>query len=206
MVPRGLWVSGGKRAVDILVSATALLALSPLMILIALWVRLDSPGSVFYVQQRVGRFGKVFRIHKFRTMVSDREDSGSLFTVTGDSRITRCGAWLRRTKLDELPQFYDVLRGRMSLVGPRPEVLQYVKTYSDPIRHRMLAVRPGITDYASIEFRHEGDILAQAEDPEQEYVNVILPRKLQLSMRYLNEVSMITDIRIVLRTIAVVLS
>lgn len=205
MVPRGLWAAGGKRVFDVVASAVALIVLSPLMILIGLWVRLDSPGPMLYVQKRVGRFGHEFRIHKFRTMVASREDHGSLFTVTGDARITRCGTWLRRSKLDELPQLYDVLRGRMTLVGPRPEVLQYVQTYSDVVRHRLLAVRPGITDYASIEFRHEGDILACASDPDKEYVEVILPRKLQLSLRYLNEASMLTDLRIMLQTVVAVM-
>ena len=205
MVPQGLWVGGGKRAFDFAVSACALLILAPLMLAIALWVRWDSSGPALYRQKRVGRFGREFHIHKFRTMVADRDEAGSLFTVTGDGRITRCGVFLRRTKLDELPQLYDVLRGRMSLVGPRPEVVQYVKTYDDPIRHRLLSIRPGITDYASIEYRHEGDVLARAAFPEREYVEVILPRKLQLSMRYLSEVSMLTDLRLLVLTVAAVL-
>jgi lipopolysaccharide/colanic/teichoic acid biosynthesis glycosyltransferase len=198
--PRGLWASGGKRLFDVVLSATALLVLSPLLLALALWVRLDSPGPALYRQRRVGRYGREFVIHKFRTMVSDPRGQGALFTVTGDARITRSGVWLRHTKLDELPQLFDVLRGCMSLVGPRPEVARYVAHYDDEVRHRLLSVRPGLTDYASIEYRHEGDVLAQAADPEKEYVEVVLPRKLQLSLRYVNDMSALTDLRVLVRT------
>ncbi len=203
--PRGLWAAGGKRVFDVALSATALLLLGPLLLVLALWVRLDSPGSAIYRQRRVGRWGREFSIHKFRTMVSDPQGRGALFTVTGDARITRSGVWLRRTKLDELPQLYDVLRGRMSLVGPRPEVARYVAHYGDEARHRLLSVRPGLTDYASIEYRHEGDVLAQAADPEREYVEVVLPRKLQLSLRYVNDMSLLTDLRVLARTALAIL-
>ena len=162
----------------------ALLLLSPLLLAIALSIKLDSPGPVFFRQQRVGRHGAPFRIHKFRTMVADAPQRGPALTVGDDARITRAGRWLRRTRLDELPQLIDVLAGHMSLVGPRPEVPQYVAHYPAALRERALSVRPGITDPSSLLYLDESELLARAADPEREYVEVILPRKLQCAAAY----------------------
>jgi len=164
-----------KRAFDILGATSALMVLWPLLLAVALWVKLDSPGPVFYRQQRVGLHGRHFRIFKFRTMSVQQAPGAAQITVAGDSRITRTGAWLRRWKLDELPQLIDVLRGTMSLVGPRPEVPRYVEHYPPAWRERLLSVRPGITDFASVHYRAEGELLAKADDPEREYIDVILP-------------------------------
>jgi len=201
---RGWWLRGGKRAFDTVAAGIGLLALAPLLLLIAAWVRLDSPGPVFFRQQRVGRGGRPFRIHKFRTMRHAPQQTGAQITVGDDARITRAGRLLRAAKLDELPQLIDVLRGDMSLVGPRPEVPRYVALYPPELRARVLAVRPGITDLASIVFRDESALLARADDPEQAYRQVILPRKLELAARYVEQASLITDLRLILRTLAAI--
>ena len=192
-----------KRALDCLVSAAALLVLSPLLLLIALAVKLDSPGPVFYRQERVGKDGKPFRIFKFRTMVTGADRRGPAITVGKDSRITRVGGFLRGTKLDELAQLLNVLSGTMSFVGPRPEVPKYVALYT-PVQRQVLLVRPGITDYASIAYRRESELLGRAEDPEAMYINEIMPAKLELNLRYLREISPLTDLRLILRTLAAV--
>jgi len=187
-----------KRAFDLLVSAALLLLLAPLMVLIALWVKLDSSGPALFRQQRVGQHGKLFSIHKFRTM---RAQAGGLgLTVGADARITRAGQWLRRLKLDELPQLFDVLRGAMSLVGPRPELPRYVALYPADLRAQVLAVRPGITDPASLAFRDEAERLAQSADPEMAYVREILPAKLRLSAKYAARANLRTDLRLIART------
>ena len=187
-----------KRAFDLVGAVLALLLLSPLMLLVALWIKLDSPGAVFYRQERVGRFGVPFRIHKFRTM---REGSGGLqITVGEDPRITRAGRFLRRTRLDELPQFIDVLQGTMSLVGPRPEVPRYVALYPAALRDRALAVRPGLTDPASLAYIDEAGLLAAAADPEREYVERILPAKLEAAVAYAESASLLNDLAVLART------
>jgi lipopolysaccharide/colanic/teichoic acid biosynthesis glycosyltransferase len=191
-----------KRVFDVLVAAVGLLLLSPVFLLVALAVRLDSPGPVYFRQERVGRHGRTFRIHKFRTMRHD--EGGAPITVGDDPRITRAGRWLRRSKLDELPQLIDVLEGSMSLVGPRPELPRYVALYPPAVREKVLSVRPGITDPASIEYRDESAQLARAADPEHEYVHVVLPRKLRLAEAYVDRASVATDIRLILRTLAAV--
>ncbi len=192
-----------KRALDVLISAAALLLLSPLLLLIALAVKLDSPGPVFYRQERVGRNGVPFRIFKYRTMVTDADKRGPAITVERDSRITRVGGFLRGTKLDELAQLLNVLSGTMSFVGPRPEVPKYVALYT-PVQRQVLLVRPGITDYASIAYRRESELLGRAEDPEALYIREIMPAKLELNLRYLREISPLTDLRLILRTLAAV--
>ena len=192
-----------KRALDVLVSAAALFLLSPLLLLIALAVKLDSPGPVFYRQERVGRNGVPFRIFKYRTMVTDADKRGPAITVGRDSRITRVGGFLRGTKLDELAQLINVLTGTMSFVGPRPEVPKYVALYT-PYQRQVLLVRPGITDYASIAYRRESELLGQAEDPEALYIREIMPAKLELNLKYLREISPLTDLRLILRTLAAV--
>lgn len=191
-----------KRVFDILVAGLGLLLLSPLFMLIALAVRLDSPGPVFFRQERVGRFGVPFRIHKFRSM--QHGAPGAAITVGDDPRITRTGRWLRAAKLDELPQLIDVLAGHMSLVGPRPELPRYVALYPAALRDKVLSVRPGITDPASIAYRDESVQLARAADPEHEYVHVVLPRKLALAQAYAEQASLATDLRVIWRTVALV--
>ncbi len=188
----------GKRLLDVIVSASLLLLFAPVMLAVALWVRLDSPGPALFRQVRVGRHGHLFTIHKFRTMV--HAPAGLGLTVGDDARITRAGQFLRRLKLDELPQLWDVLRGAMSLVGPRPDLPQYVERYPEPLRQQVLAVRPGITDPASLAYRHEAELLAQEPDPERAYFERILPHKLQLSADYAAQASLWTDLRLMART------
>lgn len=192
-----------KRCMDVVVAAGALVLLALPMLVIAAWIRLDSPGPVLFRQVRVGRHGVPFRIHKFRTMVHAPQDGGPQLTVGADRRVTRAGAWLRRTRLDELPQLIDVLRGRMSLVGPRPEVPRYVALYPAVLREVVLSVRPGLTDPASLEFRNEAERLARAADPEREYVEAVLPAKLGLSADYLRQASVWQDLRVLWRTLGV---
>ncbi|XHS80288.1 sugar transferase [Burkholderiaceae bacterium UC74_6] len=189
-----------KRLFDIVCSGLGLLLLSPLLLVLGLWIKLDSPGPVLFLQERVGRFGKTFFIHKFRTMRAD--NAGLQITVGADPRITAAGAFLRRTKLDELPQLWDVLRGAMSLVGPRPEVPRYVALYTLAQRELVLSVRPGITDLASLQYRDEGEQLARSADPEKTYVEQVMPAKLALSARYVQEASFAGDLRLILATLA----
>lgn len=188
-----------KRVFDVVCSVLGLALLAPLLLAIGLWVRLDSPGPAVFRQTRVGRFGVPFTIHKFRTM---RAEPGAAITVGADPRITRAGLVLRASKLDELPQLWDVLRGAMSLVGPRPELPRYVELYPAVLRERVLSVRPGITDPASLAFSHEAELLAAAADPEREYREVILPAKLRLSADYAARASLATDLALILRTVA----
>jgi lipopolysaccharide/colanic/teichoic acid biosynthesis glycosyltransferase len=190
-----------KRLFDLLGASLALLLLSPLMLAIAAAIRLDSRGPVLFRQQRVGRHGVPFRIHKFRSMVVDAPQRGPALTVGADTRITRVGRWLRRTRLDELPQFIDVLAGHMSLVGPRPELPQYVAHYPEALRERALSVRPGITDPSSLLYLDESEQLARAADPEREYIEVILPRKLQCAADYAEQASLRSDFGVLLRTL-----
>lgn len=193
-----------KRLIDVAAAAFGLLLLSPLFLLIAVWVKVDSPGPVFFRQQRVGRHGRLFRIYKFRTMTVDVHPGGREVTVAGDRRITRAGAVLRRFKLDELPQLIDVLRGTMSLVGPRPEVPRYVAHYPPEWKERLLSVRPGITDFASVRYRDENQLLAAADDPEREYIDVVLPAKLRYALHYVDNPNLVSDLRVIgltLRTV-----
>ena len=190
-----------KRLFDLVLAAAGLLLLSPLLLGIALWIKLDSPGPVFFRQQRVGRFGVLFRIHKFRSMSGDAPLAGPQLTVGADPRITRAGAFLRRSKLDELPQLIDVLAGTMSLVGPRPEVPRYVALYPAEARARVLSVKPGITDPAALAFRNEGELLARAADPERVYIEQIMPAKLRFAARYVEQMSVLNDVRLILVTL-----
>lgn len=188
-----------KRLFDIVISLLFLVILGPLLLVIAAWIRIDSKGPVFYRQERTGRHGKMFRIYKFRTMFPDSDRKG-LLTVGGrDPRITGAGSLLRKYKLDELPQFMNVLSGDMSIVGPRPEVKKYTDMYTDEQR-QVLNVRPGITDYASLEYIDENEILARSSDPEAVYIKEIMPAKLVLNMKYIREVSLLTDLRIIVQT------
>lgn len=191
-----------KRLFDIVAAGLGLLLLWPVLLAAAVWVKLDSPGPALFRQIRVGRLGVPFTIHKFRTM---RVAPGAAITVGADPRITRAGQVLRQTKLDELPQLWDVLRGAMSLVGPRPELPKYVELYPAELRERVLSVRPGITDPASLAFSHEAELLAAAADPEREYREVILPAKLRLSADYASRASLLTDLGLILATLRRVL-
>jgi lipopolysaccharide/colanic/teichoic acid biosynthesis glycosyltransferase len=193
-----------KRLFDWLLATFGLLVLAPMLLLMAVWIKLDSPGPVFYRQERVGRHGQPFRIHKFRTMRHEPQGAGLQITVGGDARITRVGHVLRASKLDELPQLLDVWLGTMSLVGPRPEVPRYVAVYPPALRDKVLSVRPGITDLASIEYRDESSVLAQAADPEQAYIHEVLPRKLALSAKYVDEATLWGDVRLIWRTLVAI--
>ena len=194
-----------KRLFDILASGLGLLVLSPLFLILALWIPLDSPGPVFYRQTRVGRGDRDFRIFKFRTMHVGA-DKGSLVTIGGrDPRVTRAGNFLRRCKLDELPQLINVLVGDMSLVGPRPEVRKYVDLYT-PEQLHVLDVRPGMTDAASIKYRNESELLGQVADPEDYYIQVILPDKLAINLDYVRNHSFLADIKLILKTIGAIVA
>jgi lipopolysaccharide/colanic/teichoic acid biosynthesis glycosyltransferase len=193
-----------KRLFDVLAAAGGLILLAPLLLAIALWIRLDSPGPALFRQRRVGRHGRLFDIYKFRTMV-ERPDDVRLLTIGRDPRITRAGRFLRRTKLDELPQLLNVVEGTMSLVGPRPEVPRYVDRYPPAVRRTVLSVAPGITDLAAILYKDENDILGRALDPERAYVETILPVKLEYYQRYVRERSFWLDLRIIFRTLAAIL-
>ncbi len=190
-----------KRLFDWLASTCGLLVLAPVLVVLAFWIKLDSAGPVFFRQERVGRGGKLFRIHKFRTMVTDAERRGLQITVGADARVTRVGQWLRKYKLDELPQLLDVWLGHMSLVGPRPEVPRYVACYPADVRDVVLSVRPGITDRASIEFKDENEILGRAADPHLAYVNEVLPIKLRFYVDYVAHRSFRSDVGIIVATI-----
>jgi lipopolysaccharide/colanic/teichoic acid biosynthesis glycosyltransferase len=194
-----------KRMFDLIFSSLGLLLFFPLFLVISVAIRLDSPGPVFFRQVRVGRYGRPFRIFKFRTMYAGSETGGRKITVGDDPRVTRAGRFLRRLKLDELPQLFNVVKGEMSLVGPRPEVPRYVEFYPEEIRRQVLSVRPGITDIASIKYRDESTLLAGAADPEGMYVNVVLPEKLKHYVRYVSERTLWLDFRIVLLTLREVL-
>ncbi len=190
-----------KRLLDLVLALLGLILLLPLLIVVALWIAIDSPGPIFFRQVRVGRNGIAFKIHKFRTMVVDSERSGRL-TVGRDSRITRSGVFLRKTKLDELPQLIDVLVGNMSLVGPRPEVQEFIDCYPEDIRRKVLSVRPGITDLASIEMVDENEILSKYQDPRQAYIDIILPIKQKYYVEYVESNNIFLDILIIFKTIA----
>ena len=190
-----------KRAFDLVVAGLGLLLAAPLLLALALWVRLDSPGPALFRQERVGRFGRTFRIHKLRTRVDGAPALGPGITVGADARVTRAGAWLRARKLDELPQLIDVLAGNMSLVGPRPELPRYVALYPQALRAKVLSVRPGITDPVSLEFADESERLARAADPEREYVEVLLPAKLRAAAAYAERATLWTDVQVIARTL-----
>lgn len=190
----------GKRAFDVIMSAIGLILLSPFFIIISLLIKFDSPGPVLFKQVRVGRYERNFKILKFRTMVTDAEKRGAQITVGRDSRITRVGHFLRKSKLDELPQLINVFIGDMSLVGPRPEVPKYTQYYTKS-QKRIFELRPGITDYSSIKYRDENEILALSSDPEKTYIEEIMVDKLKLNMEYLENKSLLTDIKIIFNTL-----
>lgn len=192
-----------KRAIDLTVSGIVLLIALPFLLAAALAVRFSSPGPILFRQRRVGRNGGVFEILKFRTM-RVAQDTTNAITIGRDPRITPVGHFLRQSKIDELPQLVNVLRGDMSLVGPRPEVPHYVELYPDNLRHKILSVRPGITDRASIKYRNEAELLARQPDPDGYYRSVIMPDKLRLAAQYADHVSVTEDIRVIFDTLKAV--
>lgn len=197
-----MWLS---RSIQYFLALIGVLLLSPIFVLIAIWILLDSNGSFIYKQKRIGLNGKEFNIYKFRTMYVNSDKKGLLTTSDQDSRITQAGKTLRKYKLDELPQLFNVLNGTMNLVGPRPEVSKYVELYNS-IQRKVLEEKPGITDYASLEFSNENEILAKYEDPEKAYMEILMPQKLELNLKYIQEKSFLIDIQIIFKTIMKILS
>ncbi|TYB76229.1 sugar transferase [Bizionia myxarmorum] len=193
-----------KRLFDIVFSLIGIILLLPLLLLIAVILKLESKGSVFYKQVRVGKGNSDFKIFKFRTMFVGSDKKGLLTVGDHDPRVTKTGFFLRKYKLDELPQLINVFIGNMSIVGPRPEVRHYVNYYSaDDMQ--ILSVKPGITDYASIVFRNEAELLKEAENPEDLYINTILPQKIALNKKYINSASLLVDLKIITKTILTIL-
>jgi len=189
----------GKRLIDATLSLMALLILCPFLLIVGMLVKWTSPGPMLYWHERVGWDGQIFKIAKFRSMIANADKQGLGITVSGDARVTGFGAFLRKSKIDELPQLWNVLTGSMSFVGPRPELPQYVSNYT-PEQRQVLSVRPGITDLASIRYRHEESILARSDDPDLYYRNVVLPDKLALNLQYVRDISLPVDIKLVVQT------
>lgn len=189
-----------KRIFDFLLSLFGIIILSPIFIIVSIAIKLDSKGRILFLQKRVGRYGKEFNIYKFRTMVTDAEKLGKQITVGKDNRITKVGAFLRKFKIDELPQLFNVLKGDMSLVGPRPEVPKYVALYNKEQR-KVLDIRPGITDMASLRYKDENDILGKVDNPEEYYINVIMKDKLKLNLEYIEKSNIFFDIYLIFKTI-----
>jgi len=202
--PKGLNFTVLKRSFDIVASLLGLIILLPVFVVLAIVLRWESPGPTFYRGVRAGRYGRAFRIFKFRTMVANADKTGGPSSSADDPRITRVGSFLRRYKLDELPQLLNVLTGVMSLVGPRPEVMQEVLLYTEEEK-RLLEVRPGITDWASIRFRNEGEILRGSADPHATYREKIRPEKIRLGLEYVERRSFLTDCQIIASTLKAIL-
>lgn len=194
-----------KRAFDIFAATFGIILWLPFGIIISLLILLGGGGGVFYAQTRVGRNNQDFQLLKFRTMISGADKTGQLTVGAKDSRITKVGYFLRKFKLDEIPQFINILKGEMSFVGPRPEVRKYVEMYNEE-QLKVLSVRPGLTDYASLEYINENEILGKAEDPEKTYIEEIMPAKLKLNMKYIDETGLGTDLKIIFRTIGKIFS
>ena len=190
-----------KRIFDFLVSLFGLIIFSPLFLIIAILIKLDSEGPVFYRGERIGKDGKPFRIFKFRTMVKDAEKMGGPSTSADDPRLTKIGKFLRKYKLDELPQLINVLKGEMSLVGPRPEVKMYVDMLKPEEKEKILSVKPGMTDLASLWDFHEEEVLKGSEDPEKTYMEKIRPKKIQLQLEYVKNRSFLLDLKIIFKTL-----
>ncbi len=192
-----------KRFLDLLCSIVALVLLAPLWLLIALAIMLESRGGVLYRQSRVGRDNRDFTLYKFRTMRTGSDKKGLLTVGDRDSRVTRVGYFLRKYKLDEFPQLINIIKGDMSIVGPRPEVRKYVDMYT-PEQMKVLSVRPGLTDYASVRYVHESEILARSDNPEQTYINEVMPAKLVLNLEYIQHQSLKEDIKLIFQTFAAI--
>lgn len=193
-----------KRLFDFFFSVLGLLLISPLFLIVALLIKLTSFGPVFFMQTRIGQNGRIFQIYKFRTMRENAEKKGQL-TIGADPRITGLGHFLRKTNIDELPQLINVLKGQMSLVGPRPEVPKYVDLYNEE-QKKVLNVKPGMTDYASLKYRNESELLGNSKNPEEYYVNIVMPEKLALNMEYIRNRSFLLDIKLILWTILDILN
>lgn len=189
-----------KRVFDIVFSFIGLVLASPIFLFLSIWIKLDSPGNIFYLQERIGKDFKPFKLYKFRSMYSGSDKKGLLTVGNKDKRITRSGYFIRKYKLDELAQLINVLIGDMSFVGPRPEVKKYVDLYNDE-QKKVLTVKPGITDYASIEYFNENEILEKSTNPEKTYIQEIMPHKLQLNLKYIEEQNIFVDLKIIFKTI-----
>ena len=188
-----------KRIFDILSAIIVLVLLIPVFVILSIWILLDSKGGVFYSRIRVGKNGKLFKLHKFRSMRQNAEASGQL-TIGNDNRVTKSGKFIRKTKLDEFPQLINIIKGEMSIVGPRPEVPRYVDLYT-PDQRRVLSVKPGLTDLASLEFISEQEILGKSNNPEKVYIEEIMPKKLELNLRYIDTMNFWLDIKLIFNTI-----
>ncbi|WP_445495595.1 sugar transferase [Photorhabdus sp. SF281] len=189
-----------KIVFDFIASSIGLIILSPILIAIAIWIKIDSEGPIFFRQKRVGQYNKDFYIHKFRSMTTGSEQKGQL-TVGHDRRITNSGKFIRKYKLDELAQLIDVVQGKMSLVGPRPEVPQFMDKYPDDVRNKILSIKPGITDLASIEMIDENQILDKYADPHQAYIDIVMPIKAKYYLEYVDDKSFFHDLKIIFKTI-----
>jgi lipopolysaccharide/colanic/teichoic acid biosynthesis glycosyltransferase len=198
-----MYLSFGKRAFDIVATLCGGVLLLPIVIPIALWIKFGSKGPLFYIQKRVGKDFKEFDLYKFRSMVVDADKKGPSVTSGDDPRITKVGKIIRRTKIDELPQLINVLKGDMSLVGPRPEVMKFVEQKKQEYK-KVLSVKPGITDNAAIEFRDEESIMEQYEDKEKAYIDIILPQKIKLYYKYIDNIGFLEDIKLILKTLKVI--
>lgn len=189
-----------KRAFDFTLSLTGLVVLIPVFLIISILIKKEDGGSIFFIQRRVGQNGKLFKIYKFRTMIENSEKLGAQVTKKDDPRITKVGKFLRKYKLDELPQLLNVLKGNMNLVGPRPEVPRYVEFYQKEYKE-ILKVKPGVTDYAALEFIDEEIILKGSKNPEETYLLEVLPKKIEYYKRYINNINFITDLKLIIKTI-----
>lgn len=198
-----MYIEFGKRVFDIIATVLGSILLLPIIIPIALWIKLSSKGPLFYVQKRVGKDFKEFDLYKFRSMIIDADKVGPSVTSGDDPRITKVGKIIRKTKVDELPQLLNVLKGDMSLVGPRPEVLKFVKQKKEAYK-KVLSVKPGITDNAAIEYRDEETIMEQYEDKEKAYIDIVLPEKIKLYYTYIDNISFINDIKLILKTLHII--
>lgn len=193
----------GKRIFDLMATILGGVLLLPIIMVIAIWIKLSSKGPLFYVQKRVGRNFEEFNLYKFRSMIVDADTRGPSVTSGDDPRITKVGKIIRKTKIDELPQLLNVLKGDMSLVGPRPEVMKFVEEKKDEYK-KVLSVRPGITDNAAIAFRDEETLMEQYKDKEQAYIDIVLPQKIELYYEYINAISLINDMKLILKTLKII--
>jgi len=193
----------GKRVFDVVATTIGAVLLLPLIVLVVVWIKLSSEGPLFYIQKRVGKNFKEFDLYKFRSMVVNADKVGPSVTSGDDPRITKVGKIIRKTKIDELPQLLNVLKGDMSLVGPRPEVMKFVKEKKEQYK-RVLSVKPGITDNAAIEFRDEETIMQQYKDKEKAYIDIVLPQKIDLYNQYIDNIGFINDIKLILKTLKVI--
>ncbi len=198
-----MYKSFGKRVFDVAATLTGSLILLPIIMIISIWIKLSSKGPLFYVQTRVGKDFKLFELYKFRSMIVDADQIGPSVTSGDDPRITKVGKIIRRTKIDELPQLLNVLKGDMSLVGPRPEVQKFVDIKKEDYK-KVLSVKPGITDNAAIEYRDEEEIMNQYEDKEKAYIDIVLPEKIKLYNQYIDNISFLNDFKLILKTLHVI--